>query len=62
MLKLSCVLNRLFYMKQGLQELHWFAMKESQNKGDGQVGKGNLCKCIMFSISAKGLLFRKLSG
>lgn len=40
MLKFSCVLNRLYYTKQRLQELNWFAMNESQNKGDGQVGEG----------------------
>lgn len=40
MLKLSCVLNRLCYTKQGLQELNSFAMKESQNKSDVQIGKG----------------------
>lgn len=40
MLQLSCVLNRLCYTEQGLQELNWFAMKGFQNRGDGQVGKG----------------------
>lgn len=35
---LMCIEQTLLH--EGLQELNWLAMKESQNKGDGQVGKG----------------------
>lgn len=34
-----CVEQTLLH-KANLQELNWFVTKESQNKGDGQVGKG----------------------
>lgn len=51
MLDFSCVLYRLCYTKQGLQELNLFVstMNASHNKGGGQVQKGRFIYFIYLS-------------